>query len=65
MNRSDTIANKVIRARKARGLTQPQLQNLVPSANIWRIENGKLNPGAAVLEQIAKALDMDLDFVEK
>ena len=60
-----TIGDKVKEARMRKGLTQPELQERVKSANIWRIENDLMNPGAAVLIRIADALDMELGFMDK
>ncbi len=63
MDTSETIGRKIARLREERGLSQIGLQRLVPSANIWRIENDKFSPGVSVLERIAEALDATVELV--
>jgi transcriptional regulator with XRE-family HTH domain len=65
MTTSETIGRKIARIRKQRNISQIGLQRMVPSANIWRIENDKFSPGVQVLDKIANALGATVELVPK
>ena len=55
------LANNIKKYRKTHGLTQAKLAEKINSATtyITTIETGKKFPSSAMLEKIAKALDVD------
>lgn len=57
-----TIGQRIAKLREQRGLTRTQLHQLVPNVNIWRVEKDEYLPSVTVLEQIAQALDADLEI---
>lgn len=60
------VTGEVVReARKRKGLTQDTLAEMVDCvpAYISQIENGKKNPGIAILSRIAEALDISMDLI--
>ncbi len=65
MTTSETIGGKLVRLREELGVSQSELQRLVPSANIWRIEYDQFSPGIHVLERIADALGATVELVPK
>lgn len=56
------ITHELIRVRKEVGLTQVELSKKmgISQADISRLENGTRNPSVALLERIARALNMAL-----
>lgn len=59
------IGDRIKNLRKAQGLTQQALADLVGLTyiQIGRYETGKSSPGADVLQRIAKTLDTTTDFL--
>lgn len=57
--------DRIKSAREARGLTQKDLGDRVNlnDKQIWRYENGLNAPGADALTDIAKALEVSLDYL--
>ncbi len=62
---SHTIGHRLARLRKERGISQFELQRMIPSVNIWRVENDQFSPSVGVLERIADALDATVELVPK
>lgn len=71
-NKSDEILDERIRIgfriseiRKSLGYTQEDLAKIVEitQSNIARIELGKYNVGYDTLQKIAKAFNMNIDFI--
>lgn len=66
MNDRKEIGLKIEQLRKLRGLTQLELSRLagIDRANISKIESGKYNVGIDILNKIAEAMNVTLDFNE-
>ena len=62
MNEREQLVDQLAAARKARGLTQPDLSALtgIQQAEVSRIERGAGNPTAATLLRLADALGQRL-----
>ena len=65
MDERAQLGAQLAAARKARGLTQPDLSKLsgIQQAEISRIERGAGNPTAATLLRLANALGQQIIFV--
>lgn len=63
----NSIAKKLAKARKDKGLTQAELGDLlgVPQSYVARVENGKSDLRTSRLIEIARLLDLELLFVPK
>ncbi len=61
------IGQRIAQVRKEHGMTQQQLADAVGVSreHIARIEVGKYSVGLDILVKVAKALDMELEFVTK
>ena len=57
-----TLGKRVARLRKEKGYTQAELSALINKdfQSISRIENGKINPSAYLILQIANALEVEV-----
>ena len=57
-----TLGKHVARLRKEKGYTQAELSALINKdfQSISRIENGKINPSAYLILQIANALEVEI-----
>ncbi|MBC7615089.1 MAG: helix-turn-helix transcriptional regulator [Pedobacter sp.] len=57
-----TLGKRVARLRKEKGYTQAELSALIniDFQSISRIENGKINPSAYLILQIANALEVEV-----
>lgn len=67
MNERKRIGEKIREERKKKGLTQEMLAEKtgMQRTHISRIEQGKCSTGFDLLQRIAEALDMKVDFVKK
>ncbi len=63
----DNLGDKIRKMRKARGLTQEKLAELIGIDNkhLSRIEIGKHMPTYSVLKKLAKTLDFDIYNIEE
>lgn len=59
------LGKKIKELRKIKGLTQPQLGALINKdyQDISRLENGKVNPSAFYIFQIAKSLNVPIEDI--
>lgn len=59
------VGQRIAESRKEHAMTQQQLADAVGVSreHIARIEAGKYSVGLDILVKVAKALDMELDFV--
>ena len=57
-----TLGKRVARLRKEKGYTQAELSALINKdfQSVSRIENGKINPSAYLILQIANALEVEV-----
>ena len=60
-----TLAERLKKGRKAKGISQQALAELaqVHYTNVGKYERGEANPSAAVLNRIAQALELSPDFL--
>lgn len=61
------VGQRIAESRKEHAMTQQQLADAVGISreHIARIEAGKYSVGLDILVKVAKALDMELEFVTK
>ncbi|MEJ2882279.1 helix-turn-helix transcriptional regulator [Pedobacter sp. GR22-6] len=59
------LGKRIKQIRESKNLTQPELGALINKdyQSIGRIENGRVNPSAYLIFQIAKALDVSMGEV--
>ena len=62
----ERIGQRIAKLRKEQGMTQAELaeQTGIQRAHITRIEAGRYSVGIDLLDKIAVALGMEVDFVE-
>jgi len=67
MNDREKIGNRIREIRMKKGLTSEQLARMsgLKQQSISRIEFGKFSTGIDILGKIAKALDCDIEVIEK
>ena len=60
----NTFANRLINARKIRGMSQRDLASVldVSPSSIEKYEKGKMMPSSNVLIALCKVLDLNLDY---
>lgn len=61
------LGRRISSLRKEKGLTQSELSSLINKdfQSISRIENGKINPSAFLIYQIAQALEISVGDIFK
>ncbi len=57
-----TVGGRILRAREARGVSRSELARRMETSRVqvWRVEQGRLDPSVDTIHRIADALDVDL-----
>lgn len=66
MNERERIGQRIAQLRTSHGMTQTQLAEKtgIQRTHITRIESGRYSVGIDLLQKIAEALGMKVDFIE-